>query len=254
MNNLKVINGFLVTPGVLTINAIEELYYGVALREGKIYSDKEIAELPVVIPSHLHYHEWMIRKRSCIKLLHYITRHNHIRNILEIGCGNGWLSAQLASVTRGNVTGIDINTVELGQAKKVFRKRSNLKFIEGDVRSGILADEKYDLIVFAASLQYFKSLGEILKTSIMYLTLQGEIHIIDNHFCRQEEIATVRQKSKEYFTGIGFPGMAQYYFHHSIHEIRHFRFSILHNPNSLVNKLSFRRNPFYWITIKNCFI
>ena len=251
MNNLKVINGFLLTPNVLTSNAFEELYIALRLKEGRIFSEKEIARLPVVEASHQHYKEWLIRKRSCKKLLRYIKRRGHIHNILEIGCGNGWLAAQMASVTKGKVTGIDINTVELEQAKKVFRSIPNLKFAEGDIRSGMLADEKFDLIVFAASVQYFESLREILKTAIMYLTLQGEIHITDTHLYQSREVAAASQRSKKYFADIGFPEMSQLYFHHCIQEIGSLQFSILHDPHSWANKLSLRRNPFYWLSVKN---
>ena len=248
---MKVINGFLLKPNALAVNAFEELYVALRLKEGRIYSEKEIAELPVIAASHPHYKEWLIRKRSCNKLLRYIKRHGHICNILEVGCGNGWLAAQLASVTKGRVTGLDINTVELEQARKVFRRIPNLKFEEGDIRTGILADEKFDLIVFAASIQYFESLEEILNVAFRYLTLQGEIHIIDSHLYQPYEIALAKQRSKKYFTDIGFPEMSHLYFHHCIHEIESLRFSILYNPNSWINKLLFRRNPFHWVVIKN---
>jgi SAM-dependent methyltransferase len=250
---LKIINGFLVQPGHLTGNAFEELYVALRLKEGRIYTEKEIAALPLIPASHPHYKEWLIRKRSCHKLFRYIKRQGHISNILEIGCGNGWLSAQLSTVTKGKVTGLDINTVELEQARKVFRNIPNLTFTEGDIRSGILADEKFDLVVFAASVQYFESLKEILKIAIGYLTLQGEIHIIDSHLYRSYEIPLARQRSKKYFTDTGFPEMAQFYFHHGIHEMESFQFFMLYNPNSWVNKLLFRRNSFHWLVIKNHF-
>ena len=248
---MKKINGFLLQPDAFTVNAFEELYVALRLKEGRIYSEKEIAELPVIAASHPHYKEWLIRKHSCNKLLRYIKRHGHICNILEVGCGNGWLAARLSSETKARVTGIDINTVELEQAKKVFRRIPNLKFVEGDIRSGILADEKFDLIVFAASVQYFKSLKEILKIATRYLTLQGEIHIIDSHLYQPNEIASAKQRSKKYFTDIGFPEMAHFYFHHCIYEIESLQFSILYNPNFWINKLLFRRNPFHWVVIKN---
>ncbi len=251
MNNLKIINGFLLQQSTLAVNSFEELYVALALKEGKIFSEKEIAELPVVPVSHPHYKEWLIRKRSCDKLLRYIKRHGHICNILEVGCGNGWLAAQLSSATNANVTGVDINTVELEQARKVFCGIPNLKFTDGDIRSGILTDEKFDLIVFAASVQYFESLKEILKIAIRYLTLQGEIHIIDSHLYRPYEITSAKQRSKKYFTDIGFPEMTHLYFHHCINEIKSLRFSILYNPNSRINKLLFRKNPFHWVVIKN---
>lgn len=253
MSNLKIINGYSSQPNALTINAFAELYVALRLKEGRIYSEKEIAQLPVIAASHSHYKEWQIRKRSCNKLLRYIKRQGHISNILEIGCGNGWLSAQLSSVTRGKVTGLDINTVELEQARKVFRNIPNLKFAEGDIRSGILAEEKFDLVVFAASVQYFESMKEILKIAIAYLTLQGEIHIIDSHLYQSYEIPFARQRSKKYFTDIGFPEMAQFYFHHCIHDIESFQFFMLHNPNSWINRFLFRRNTFHWLVIKNHF-
>jgi protein-L-isoaspartate O-methyltransferase len=254
LNNLKIINGFLLKPNALPVTAFKELYVALRLKEGRIYSEREIAALPVIAASHPHYKEWLIRKRSCNKLLRYIQRHGHISNILEIGCGNGWLAARLSSVTKVRVMGIDVNTVELEQAKKAFRRIPNLTFTEGDIRSGVLADEKFDLIVFAASVQYFESLKEILKVAVRYLTLQGEIHIIDSHLYEPYEIASARQRSEKYFTGIGFPEMAHFYFHHCLHDARSFRLSILHNPNSWVNKLLFRRSPFHWVVVKNHYI
>jgi len=236
---------------VPAVNAFEELYIALRLKEGRVFDEKEIAGLPQVPASHPHYKEWIIRRRSCNRLLRYIKQRGHIRDILEVGCGNGWLAAQLASVAKGRVTGIDINTVELEQAKRVFRSTSNLKFIEGDIRSGIPGDEKFDLIVFAASAQYFESLPDILKTAITYLTLQGEIHLLDTHLYEPHEIASARQRSRKYFADMGFPEMSQLYFHHSIRDIDFLRFSVLYNPNSWVNKLSFRKNPFYWLSIKN---
>ncbi|MEP6950896.1 MAG: class I SAM-dependent methyltransferase [Ginsengibacter sp.] len=251
MNNLKAINGFLLKPNAIVVNAFEELYVALRLKEGRIYSEEEIARLPVVATSHPHYKEWLIRKRSCNKLLRYIQRHGHICNILEVGCGNGWLAAQLSSFTPAKVTGLDINTVELEQARRVFKRVPNLKFAEGDISSGILADEKFDLIVFAASIQYFESLETILKIATRYLTLQGEIHIIDSHLYQPYEIASAKQRSKKYFTTTGFPEMSHLYFHHCIGEIESLHFLILYNPNSWINKLLFRRNPFHWLVVKN---
>ena len=248
---MKIINGFLLQTDAVPVNAFEELYIALRLKEGRIYSEKEIAKLPLIPASHPHYKEWLIRKRSCNRLLRYIKKRGHICNILEVGCGNGWLAAQLAFNTRGRVTGLDINTVELEQAKKVFRGVPDLKFVKGDIRSGILAEEKFDLIVFAASVQYFESLRDILNISTRYLTLQGEIHIIDSHLYQPYEIAEAKQRSKKYFAGIGFPEMAPLYFHHCLHEIEYLPFSILYNPHSWMNKLLFRKNPFHWIVIKN---
>lgn len=251
LNHLKVINGFLSQSHALPVHAFEKLYIELRYTEGRIYNEKEIAELPIVAAADPHHKEWLLRKNSCDKLKRYIKRHPKICNILEVGCGNGWLSAQLTSVTKGCVTGVDINVLELEQARKVFNNIPNLNFMEGDIRDGILGDNKYDLIVFAASVQYFKSLKEILKTATKYLALQGEIHIIDTHFYKPDEVLLARVRSKNYFTEKGFPEMSDYYFHHNIKDLQGFPFVVLHDPHSRISKLLFNRNPFHWIAIKN---
>ena len=196
MHNLKIIKGFLPLQEASIEDRFNELYIALRLKEERIYSNEEVSLLPKVLPGHRYFKEWNVRRHSSNKLLQYIRRKGHICNILEIGCGNGWLSAKLATVARGNVTGIDINIVELEQARKVFGKVPNLRFMYGDIRSGMLQDQRYDLIVFAASIQYFPSLDEILKIALRHLTLQGEIHILDSPLYRFNEIEKPGKEAK----------------------------------------------------------
>jgi protein-L-isoaspartate O-methyltransferase len=53
---------------------------------------------------HRHYHEWQIRKASSNRLVKYLAKKQKILEILEVGCGNGWLSAKLSVIpwTQGN--------------------------------------------------------------------------------------------------------------------------------------------------------
>jgi ubiquinone/menaquinone biosynthesis C-methylase UbiE len=251
LNNLRIINGYLLNENSFPENEFERLYISLRKKEGRIFTEKEICKLPNVSKNNPHFKEWKIRKKSCNRLLKYVKQKGHVCSILEIGCGNGWLSAQLSEITKGEVTGIDINRNELAQAKKVFASKRNLNFIAADIRNGIPGDKKFDLIVFAASIQYFKSLNEIINISLRHLTLQGEIHILDSHFYLPVKIFLARQRTKKYFSEIGFPEMAGYYFHHSIRELKSFNYKVLHNPHSWMNKISFRKNPFYWVIIKN---
>ena len=251
MNNLRIINGYLLNENSSVENEFEKLYISLREKEGRIFTEKELRKLPEVSTDHPHFKEWKIRKNSCNKLLKYVKQKGHVCNFLEIGCGNGWLSAQLSEITKGEVTGIDINRIELQQAKKAFASKRNLNFIAGDIRTGILAGKKFDLIVFAASIQYFKSLKETINTALQYLTLQGEIHILDSHFYFPQEIFAAQQRTKKYFSEIGFSAMSKYYFHHGLRELQSFNHKLLYDPHAWINKLLFRKNPFYWIVIKN---
>ncbi len=252
MSTLKIINGFLLSRLPAGENEFEKIYISLRKKEGRILNEEEVAKLPIVPAAHPLYKEWKIRKRSSRKLLHHISKSPQLSNILEVGCGNGWLTALLATVARGEVCGIDVNRIELKQARKIFSQgERNLNFLYGDIRSGILAEKKFDLIVFAASIQYFRSLKEIVNTALQHLTLQGEIHILDSIFYSPQEIAFAKKRSKKYFTELGFPAMSKFYFHHGLQELKPFNYSVLHDPHIWMNRLFHRKNPFYQIVIKN---
>jgi ubiquinone/menaquinone biosynthesis C-methylase UbiE len=254
LNNLKVINGFLSEPNASNDNAFEKLYIALRKKEGRIFSESEILRLPAAANSSPHYKEWVIRKNSFNKLCKYIKQKKYVCNILEVGCGNGWLTARLSGIANGEAIGIDINKVELKQARNVFGKIPNLRFIYGDIRSDVLSDKKFDLVVFAASIQYFESLKEIMNAALPLLTLQGEIHILDSFFYKENEIASAKQRTQKYFSEMGFPEMSQFYFHHSLDELQSFSYSVLYNPHSLMNKLLLEKNPFYWVCVKNDYL
>lgn len=227
----------------------EQLYIRLRQKEGRVYTDEQVASLPYINKNHPHYREWVIRKNSCKALLSYIEHRKNILSILEVGCGNGWLTAKLANVA--DTTGLDINTTELEQAKRVFGKISNLKFVNGSLESDKIQDAKFDMIVFASSIQYFPSLKQTIGLAIERLTLLGEVHILDSPFYQLHEIEAARQRSRAWFSSVGHLEMASNYHHHSLHELDNFQYKILHHPHSWRSKLSIKKNPFYWISIKN---
>jgi len=107
-------------------------------------------------------------------------------SILEVGCGNGWLSHHLASIPGHRVLGLDRDLQVLQQAARVFRHQSNLKFMCGDFYSGIIQGLTFDAIIFAASIQYFPSLETVLTAALLQLKEEGEIHILDTPLSRKE--------------------------------------------------------------------
>jgi len=229
----------------------EAQYYLLRKKENRIYTDDELLQLPRIDASHPYCKEWRIRKNSAGRLIKWLQQKDTALNILEVGCGNGWLSAQLSLINEASVTGIDINFAELQQAQRVFVDHKNLHFILGGLRDCIPGDKIFDVIVFAASLQYFSSLKEIISLALQHLSLPGEIHIIDTHFYPQDKVDGAKQRTENYFISIGQEEMANFYFHHCIDDLNQFNHSVLYDPNALFNRFGKSKNPFYHVVIKN---
>ncbi|MFI5161102.1 MAG: class I SAM-dependent methyltransferase [Sphingobacteriales bacterium] len=225
----------------------EELYFAIRQGEKRIYTDDQLRMLPDIDPLHIHAAEWKIRKRSCMHLLLYLFKKHKSLRILEVGCGNGWLSSKLADIPGSLVTGLDINELEISQACRVFDKE-NLDFIYDTFNEDTFQDEKFDVIVFAASLQYFPSAKAIIELALSQLNGSGEVHIMDTHFYKPEEVKKAYARTRNYYNSLGYPQMAEQYFHHSIDELSGLKHHILLNPDSILNLLG-TRGPFHWITI-----
>lgn len=232
-------------------SSFEFLYLKLRKKENRFYTDEEVAQLPEIAGEHRYSNEWKIRKQSTQQLIQSFIQKKKKLEILEVGCGNGWLSAKLAAIPSAFVTGIDVSTEEITQAKRVFTEIKNLRFIQGSIEKNILPGQQFDMIVFAASIQYFQSFRKIIQQSLSLLRLCGEIHILDTNFYKQNEVEAARSRSKKYFEKLGFPEMSRYYFHHCIDELKMFDSKIIRSPNFLKKIFTKNYNPFHWVCIQN---
>lgn len=226
-------------------NDFEAHYISLRKKEGRLYTDEELRHLPNAHKTHPLKKEWDARKESCQRLVAYFLKKRRPLQILEVGCGNGWLCNQLSKIPEASITGIDINETELRQARNVF---PTLRFLLCDLQEEMMK-ERFDAIVFAASFQYFNSAKEILQRCFQQLKKEGEIHVIDTNFYSCAEALKAANRSREYFTTAGFPQMSDYYFHHFFDELKDFNYTVLYNPSTFVNRL-FQKASFPWICIK----
>ncbi len=229
----------------------EKKYILILTLENRLITDAELMLLPEIAGDHRYYGEWQMRKSSARRLIRHLSAPGKPLEILEVGCGNGWLSHRLAEIPGSTVTGLDINVTELQQAARVFRNVPNLRWVQGDIRSGMLGDHRYDRIIFAASVQYFPFLKEILYTALANLSPDGEIHILDTPLYKTGELEKARDRTLTYYTSFGYPEMADFYYHHTIDDLFSFRSAFLYNPQSIRNRWQRVKNPFPWVRIKN---
>jgi len=225
----------------------EKLYLHIRNKEKRVYTDEELIHLPDINKTHIHSGEWRIRKITSGRLTAYLKKKNKPLSILEVGCGNGWLSAKLAEIQNTDVIGLDINSTELSQAKRVLKK-NNLEFVFRTIDEQALENTKFDIIVFAASIQYFSSFQDVIDLSLSMLRPGGEIHLVDTSFYSADEVNSAAKRTHNYYQLLQCPEMAAWYFHHQFDKLQPFKFKILANPYSLLNRFYYK-TPFYWIAI-----
>ncbi len=255
---LKAINEL---KGVFYVNEPEKLdleaedtYLKIRAKEGRIYPDETVKNLPAVERSNKYYDEWAIRRISAEKLCTHIFTDKSPKAILELGSGNGWLASKLADDVNSAVIGLDINRTELEQGARVFNDKKNLLFAYGNIFGESLSELSLDYAVLAASAAYFENIEDIIDRLLSILNEQGEIHFIDNPFYKDEDIESAKKRSADYYSGLGGPEMSKYYFHHKFSDIcKKYKFEILYDPNNTVNRakryLINSLSPFYWIKI-----
>jgi len=234
-------------------NTFESIYIEVKENEKRVYSDKEVRLLPNTSSSNPHKEEWKMRRRSLQRFTNYIQKFNDKLNLLDIGSGNGWFSANIADKSSINVYALDINKFELEQAAHVFNFK-NIYFIFGNIFDNIFAKHSFDIITLNSSIQYLDDLNKLIKRLFFYLKDNGEIHILDSPIYNQNELAGAKERTARYYISNGFPEMVKHYFHHTFDELKDFNYKIPYNPKAAYNNLKrifgFKDSPFPWIIIK----
>jgi len=233
----------------------DDIYIKVRKTEGRLYSDNEVRYLPDVPPGHPLKKEWEVRKKTAENLAKYFTNYNN-NEILEVGCGNGWLSNFLAEKTKNNITALDLNESELKQAVKVFSEKDNLRFIFGNIFENIFPQKKFNFILLAGSIQYFRDFKKLIEQLSYYLKPGGEIHIADSPFYKEEEKEAAKKRTGTYYNSIGFPEMIKNYYHRSWDELGNRNYYIVNWTKVRYSKILTGlkipvKNIFPWIIIKN---
>src|SRR5215471_14770463 len=135
-----------------------DLYLRVRRKEGRVYTDEIVARLPELPSGHPLQAEWLLRAASAERLTRYLARLQRPMTVLELGCGNGWLTNRIASVPGTQVVGLERNRLELSQAARVFAGNECLSWLEADIHCAPFVGRPFDAIVVACAIQYFADL------------------------------------------------------------------------------------------------
>lgn len=230
----------------------ESLYLELRRREGRVLTDDAVQLLPETARNSPHAREWRWRRRSFQRLQQYFYRRFPARaQILDLGCGNGWMANQLAKNPAWTITAMDLNEEELNQGARLFG-RENLRIVYGSVPLPAGVSDTFDVIVLAASVQYFPDLSELVQALRNRLNPGGEIHFIDSHFYPGPAArAAAQARTKAYYTQAGVPDMTAFYHHHLMSEAMGLGAENLNSSLAIRLLQKFRwLAPFPWLRIK----
>jgi malonyl-CoA O-methyltransferase len=117
----------------------------------------------------------IIQKEVARELLSKIPNKNY-KNILDIGCGTGFLTSLVKNTfPDANVTGIDNSLGMIDIAKRMNR---NIKFKCIDANRIDLMDEEYDLIVSSMALHWIENLPEWLVRVNKVMSENGSLYFV----------------------------------------------------------------------------
>ena len=195
----------------------EDLYEQARAAERRILSDAKLLRLPDGTDL-WNSAEWLIRSHSADRLVHALGKRGNGLRILDVGCGNGWLSALLQRIGH-SVLGMDAFTKELEQAARVFP--DGPVFARADLFTSPLPERSFDVVLFAASIQYFPDPSATMERAKQFLAPLGEVHVMDSILYRSKtETLAAIERSRSYYQGLGVPEMAVNYHAHELDTIR----------------------------------
>lgn len=231
-----------------SIKNFEKHYLDLRKLEKRVLSDELVLQLPKINNDN-HQREWKLRAKSCQRFINYLSKHEGLTNILEVGCGNGWFTHQMNLHTTAQIYGVEVNTLELEQAKRLFENK-NTHFLEFNLSQSTWTGPIPNWIVFNASIQYFPDLTDILERCLKIIPTGGEIHIIDSPFYSKANVQSAKTRSEIYFREMNVPEMREFYYHHLIEELTTFKPTYLYKPSKFpINRLR-KDSPFAWMRIR----
>jgi ubiquinone/menaquinone biosynthesis C-methylase UbiE len=102
-------------------------------------------------------------------------------SVLDVGCGSGAITADIAQRVNGKVVGIDFSQHLIEMAQKNYGHIPNLSFEVANINDYV-SDESFDLVIAARTLQWVNNPVEVVAKMVSLLKTGGKVSINDyNH-------------------------------------------------------------------------
>ncbi|MEO0473228.1 MAG: class I SAM-dependent methyltransferase [Bacteroidota bacterium] len=225
--------------------SFEESYLRLLRMQNRIYSDAEVRELPKTFFYNLHRQEWAWREKSMLRILKYLKKVAGPLKVLDLGCGNGWLSSRIAQQQNREVEAVDVALYILEQAARLWQM-PNVQFHYGRIEEDIFPAKSFDLIVLNQSIEFFPDLQALVDRCFYFLKSGGEIHILDSPLYNEKEREAKEKEIHQQFHKLGIPEMADQYFLHSKNDLQAYQIRYMTKPGPFTRK---SQPPHPWVRI-----
>lgn len=99
-------------------------------------------------------------------------------NVLELGCGNGYITEYISDITGCRILGTDLSNEAVEQAmERTKHKRNRLNFSVVNMDCMVLPENTFDAILAIDSLYFVNSLENVLQTATSSLKLHGKLYL-----------------------------------------------------------------------------
>ena len=137
------------------------------------------ATLPVVPRGSPNAAEWQIRRRSFdTAVSRGGLRSNPRRRVLDVGAGNGWLSARLSELGH-DVVAVDLDD-DAGDGLGAVKSRKPFPLVQAHFDAMPFAPGQFDLVMMNASLHYSPDPGFTSEAAARLLRPGGTLMVMDS--------------------------------------------------------------------------
>ncbi len=121
------------------------------------------------------YEKYATVQKSASEILLKLLKIGDNDDVLDLGCGTGYLTRKIRSLTRGKVVGIDPSE---GMIKEAIEKSKGLDIVyEIKSAEGMDYEESFDVIFCNSVLQWFKDPKKAIENCYRALRKNGRIGV-----------------------------------------------------------------------------